>query len=270
MLPVHTNRIRKATRRACHSYDVGVHRTLWSTIVVVVALAVFGVAIYLIVQHTVVPHAGETLQQPGGPSAPVNTLKPSPPPLGTVAFLGDDYTAGVGASTPGNGFATQLGYRLDVNVRIFGVPGADYARPRGHPRRTYASEVPRVVASKLDVVVVSGGRNDLTDSLATFATSARQLFATLHAKLPHAVLAAVAPWWGDSPHPPELRVLDAPIRAAVLAAGGHYLNLPDPLTGHKDWMANLADPNDAGYRALAASLAPALRPLIAERTHPSR
>jgi lysophospholipase L1-like esterase len=202
------------------------------------------------------------------PTTPTSTPTPapSPPPRPTVAFLGDDYTTGVGASRAGNGFVPLLGQALDVPVRTFGAPGAGYARPRGHPRRTYASEVAAVVASKPDIVVVSGGRNDFTDLLATFRTAARQLFATLHAKLPHAELAAVAPWWGDSPHPPELRVLDAPVRTAVLAAGGHYLNVPDPLTGHRNWMADSADPNDAGYRAIATSLTPALHQLIADST----
>jgi acyl-CoA thioesterase-1 len=180
----------------------------------------------------------------------------------SVAFLGDDYTAGRGASAAGKGFVPRIGDRLHVTAHAFGTPGAGYAKRAGHPARNYLDLVPEVVAAHPDVVVVSGGRNDVADPPSTFRTATRDLFAILHTELPDAVLVAVAPWWGDSPHPRRLRVLDAPIRDAVQAAGGHYLDLPDPLVGHPNWMADDADPDDAGYAALARTLAPALRPLL--------
>src|SRR4051812_2431552 len=45
-------------REPATSYDEGVHRTLGSTLVVLSALAAFGVAIDVIAQHNPVPHAG--------------------------------------------------------------------------------------------------------------------------------------------------------------------------------------------------------------------
>jgi lysophospholipase L1-like esterase len=173
-----------------------------------------------------------------------------------VAFLGDDYTAGTRASTTSARFSTLVSTALDLTERNFGVAGSGYANPRGGG--DYQSRVGRVVAAKPDVVVVSGGRNDVIDDPDTVASNASDLFAELHARLPHAVLVAVAPFWGDSPPRPLLATIAASIKSAVLAVGGRYMNLPDPLRGHPKWMADQADPNDAGYAAIAKAIKPVL------------
>jgi lysophospholipase L1-like esterase len=56
--------------------------------------------------------------------------------------------------------------------------------------------------------------------------------------------------------------LGAAIEDGVTAAGGTYLDLEDPIHGHPGFMADLADPNDDGYAAIAAALAPELEPLL--------
>jgi acyl-CoA thioesterase I len=239
--------------------------------VVLAALAVVEIsaAVY-VVRHN---HSSQSAVA-APPSTPAVTSTSPAPGLGVggtstsqapasvlVAFLGDDWTAGTGASGKANGFTALLARQLGVAEHSFGVPGAGYAKssPSGG---TYASRVAAVVAARPDVVVVSGGRNDASDSPATAADDARQLFASLHAKLPDAVLIAVAPFWGDSDLPPEMIQLGQAVKAAVTAAGGTYLDIPDPIHGHPAFMADAADPNDQGYAAIAAALAPELRPLL--------
>jgi lysophospholipase L1-like esterase len=56
--------------------------------------------------------------------------------------------------------------------------------------------------------------------------------------------------------------LGSAVRQGVTAAGGTYLDLPDPIHGHPSYMADLADPNNQGYAAIAAALAPDLQPLL--------
>ncbi|MBO0884076.1 MAG: hypothetical protein J2P17_27840, partial [Mycobacterium sp.] len=111
-------------------------------------------------------------------------------------------------------------------------------------------------------VVVSGGRNDNWDDPATDATAASALFQTLRDKLPHAVIVAVAPMWGDSPTTPAMIELGHSVERAVTAVHGTYLAISDPIQGHPSEMADVADPNDAGYAAIATALSRALRPLI--------
>ena len=241
------------------------HR-LAATLTVIAAVVVFAVAGYVIVHHDPVARAGQT---PGYTAPPSTTPAPpsgsaSPEGAGkttpTVAFLGDDYTTGTGASAKAERFTTLVCKRLGVTEQNFGADGAGYASPSA--AGAYLSRVAQVVAAKPDVVVVSGGRNDVLDNADTVAAHATALFTTLHAELPNAVLVAVAPFWGDSaPQAALARIADS-IRRAVEAAGGTYLDIADPLRGHPEWMADAADPNDAGYAAIATALESKLRPLM--------
>lgn len=227
---------------------------------VVAAVIVFAVAGYVIVRADPPPEHGGT---PGYSAGPVAATTPATIPVGTlIAFLGDDWTASTGAGSVRQGFVASVGASLHVPVRAFAVPGGGYAK-RSSDGKTYAALVAAVVAAHPTVVVVSGGRNDVGDYVPTMQQAARDLFTALHRALPRAALVGVAPWWGDSQHPQELTPVAAGVQAAVTAAGGDYVDGPDPLQGHPNWMADDADPNAAGYAAIAAALVPRLRPLLA-------
>jgi lysophospholipase L1-like esterase len=178
-----------------------------------------------------------------------------------IAFLGDDWTVGVGAGRRAERFSTLLCRQLPARERNFGVPGTGYAKT-SDAGGAYQARVEAVVAAHPQVVVVSGGRNDRSDYPATAADAARRLFATLHTRLPDAVLVAVAPFWGDSDLPPEMVALGRAVEQGVTAAGGTYLDVPDPIHGHPTLMADDADPNAKGYAAIAAALEPQLAPLL--------
>ena len=227
---------------------------------VVAAVIVFGVAGYVVTHGNPPAQSGTT---PGYTAEPDTGLPASDAAAsGTViAFVGDDWTASAGAGSAAQGFVAEVGAALDARTLAFAVPGGGYAKsaPDG---TTYADLVAAVAAAHPAVVVVSGGRNDVEDYVPTMQQAAMGLFAALHRALPQARLVGVAPWWGDSDQPAALAPVAAGVQAAVTAAGGTYLDLPDPLHGHPEWMADAADPNAAGYAAVAASLAPRLRPLL--------
>lgn len=234
--------------------------TRWLIALVVAAAAVFGVTGYVLASRGSVPNAGQIVgyTPPPSPSpssaAPTGTPRPALRPA--VAFLGDDYTSGAGASTPSRRFTSLVSTALGWDERNFGVPRTGYADSRGG--RDYRSRVNAVVAAHPKMVIVSGGRNDVIDNVDTIATDARELFADLHARLPKAKLIAIAPLWGDSPPPSILAQIATSVRAAVRAAGGTYLAIQDPVRGHRRWMHDLADPNDAGHAAIARVVQSAL------------
>lgn len=178
-----------------------------------------------------------------------------------VAFLGDEWTAGAGSSATASRFASLLSSRLHVTQRNFGARGGGY----GTSSDRYESSVAEVVAAHPDVVVVTGGRNDLTPAHDLIATTGEvdRLFADLRAGLPNARLIAVAPFWGDSDLPQALVTLGREVKDAVTAAHGTYLDIADPIHGHPDFMADDVDPNDKGHAAIAAALASELEPLVA-------
>jgi lysophospholipase L1-like esterase len=189
------------------------------------------------------------------PSAPPSTA----PAKRVVAYLGDDWTSGRGASRPAKRFTTLLARELDVRERNFGAPGTGYAKAAGHAG-PYRSRIDAVVAARPAAVVVSGGRNDVRGDPAAAVVQARTLFARLRAKLPDATLIAITPFWGDSDPPAALIAVAQAVKQGVTAAGGIYLDVPDPIHGHPRYMRNAADPNDRGYAAIAAALLAKLRP----------
>jgi acyl-CoA thioesterase I len=241
-------------------------RGIWTALVVLAAIAVFAVAGYVIVHQDPVPNAGEPLGVTSAVASPSTSAKstasPSTAPRvpAVVAFLGDDYTSGAGASSESARSTTIVCAALGVTEANFGVADSGYANLG--VAGNYASRVDKVVLAAPDVVVLSGGRNDVDSDLDSVATNARAVFNALHQRLPDAVIVAVAPWWGDSAPRRALATIAASIRQAVEAVGGTYLTLPDPLLGHPAWMADDADPNNAGYAAIAAALGPKLRPLL--------
>ncbi len=250
-------------------YDRRVQRLATVALALLAAL-VLAAAGYVIAHGDDVPSGARTAATTRAASAGAGptSARPSGAPASTnagpavVAFLGDDWTSGVAASSTSKRFTARLAEGLGVRERNFGADHSGYAAGSGG-NAEYAARVDDVVAAKPDVVVVSGGRNDvLQDEAARAADNARTLFATLHRRLPHASLVAVAPMWGDSEPPGELATLATAVRKAVTAAGGRYVDLPDPIRGRSEDMATDADPNDKGYAAVAAALEPKLRPLL--------
>lgn len=252
------------------TYDGGMHRRIEAVAAVVSAIVVFAIAAYVIAHRDPVAQAGQTPGYTSPTHNPGGSGSASAPSTGgsrpVVAFLGDDYTAGTAASSTAKRFTTLVSTALGLTEKNFGRDGTGYAKVSRSGGGDYTTRGSAIVAARPDVVVVSGGRNDVIDFPATMAAHAEQLFADLHAKLPNAVLVAVAPFWGDSAPAAALKPVTDAVKKAVRAAGGTYLDLGDPLRGHPQFMADAADPNDHGYAAIATALEPRLAPLIPNAT----
>ena len=239
---------------------------LSSWLIGVLALAVFAAAGYVITKKDPVPDAGTVLPVTAvsDPSSGGSSTASSSQPLAcrVIAFLGDDWTAGLGASAKAKRFTTLLAAQLGAEEKNFGGDGSGYATAGSSGDGAYDSRVDDVVAAKPAVVVVSGGRNDTNDYLPTLRKQIKALFAQLHSRLPKATLIAVAPMWGDSDAPGQLTPVASAVQQYVTAAGGRYVGLEDPIHGHPGYMSDAADPNDKGYAAIAKALAPRIRTLV--------
>ncbi len=258
-------------RHGSGAYDKRVNRVLGLLLVVATAL-VAAAAVYVIVRDDPVPQAGQTPGYSDSAVPPSSTATSSTPaasgstsvgaaPPVRVAFLGDDYALGKGASSSAKGFAALLSRELNLDETIVGSVGAGYAKatPGGS---NYSDLVGKVVAARPDVVVVSGGRNDLHDDVGTLQSATKSLFTKLRDRLPDAALLAIRPFYGDSPHPDGLRAVDSAIKDGVTAAGGKYLDIKDPLAGHQNWMRDDTDPNNKGHQGIADALVPKLKAVL--------
>ncbi|MGW9182271.1 SGNH/GDSL hydrolase family protein [Agromyces sp. NPDC055661] len=191
-------------------------------------------------------------------SAPGQAAAPSPGQV-VVAFYGDSYTRGTGASAPEHRWSTivalergwwefnpsadGLGY---VNNRDLVAAGAD------------GDLVDRIVDHDPapDVVIVTMGLND------NFSMPARadEIEAAIGAdlrrfrdELPDARLVVVEPFWYTDTRPDSVDEIIGWVESAAADVGAdHITGASRWLQGHPEWMA--ADglhPNDEGYAELA-------------------
>lgn len=182
-----------------------------------------------------------------------------------VAFLGDSYTAGAGAS-PGRAWphllATALGwdsyqsfahggtgYATAVTGNAVHACGLDFC-----PR--YDEVLPRVIDYAPTLVIVSGGRNDTGRTPEQVAAGARKLLGGLSTALPEATVVVTSPIWDARPRPATLDELAAAIRRAAAESNATYLDLGEPFAGKPQLItADQVHPNDAGYELLARAVA---------------
>lgn len=172
----------------------------------------------------------------------------------SVAFLGDSYTEGAGASTASKRWTSLVCVHFGWTELNFGVGGTGYLNPLA-PHVAYPYRVPAIAADHPAIVVVSGGYNDRGLALRSPAeelAAIRSTFAALHQALPKARLYAVRPFAPAGPEPPVLGAIGSAVQQAVQRVGGTYLDIGDPLRNlPQDMYTDAIHPNDAGHRALA-------------------
>ena len=140
----------------------------------VAATIVFVAAAYVVSHQDRVPSAGAT---PGYSGGPVSLLSSAPAvpsssagsdsggstrSLDTVVFIGDEYTAGTGASSPADGFVALTAKALGVTRHAVVLPGGGYAKASSGGR-VYVDRIGSVATLRPEVVVVTGGRPEHED-----------------------------------------------------------------------------------------------------------
>lgn len=201
---------------------------------------------------------------PRAASSPSTT--PSPGASATEAaerpiavFIGDSYTVGSGTRLSGRGFAGILGAFRGWEVVNLGIAGTGYATSRDESWcpaggcLDYAGVIPDAVAHDPDIVVVSGGRNDLARStVEQIEPVVAEFFTQLRAALPDARIIVTSPIWDDPPPPRPLLELGVVVEREALRVGADYLDLGDPLEGRPDLIASDGlHPDEGGLQIIA-------------------
>lgn len=187
----------------------------------------------------------------------------APPPAATgdqivegpvVAFLGDSYTVGARASSENTRWSSLVSKELGWSERNFGIADTGYlvegSMANGAP---YADRIPAVAEAKPEIVVVSGGLNDMFSSTADIVASINATYAELRAALPDARIIAVSPLWtAVEPVPEQMSALNDAVREAAASVNAEYVDLGQPLVGKPEWMhTDKVHPLDEGYAAIA-------------------
>ena len=181
-----------------------------------------------------------------------------------VAFYGDSYTLGVGASAAANRWSTivcaERGWR-EFNPSINGL---GFVRNR---RNFGDGDLPsQIIAYDPDIVFVTMGLND-NFGFATDADRIRVQVSTdleyLRLALPIARFIVVEPFWYTDERPDSLSVISGWVKAAAEFIDADYVpGASHWLEHHPEWMAEDGlHPSDAGYARMAEQMDVALAAL---------
>ncbi|NKG20308.1 GDSL-type esterase/lipase family protein [Paeniglutamicibacter terrestris] len=230
--------------------------------VIVLAVSVVLLGVFVIDSNSPGPtgmlHADGSSSPSSTDAQPPATKDSSNP---TVAFIGDSYTAGAGAS-PGHTWPEILALsRGWDSYRSFAHGGTGYATSvRENATRvcgldacpSYVEVLPAVIAYAPTLVIVSGGRNDTGKTLDQVALGASTLFDSLVLALPESSIVVTSPIWDARQPPATLDGISRVVRRAAENSNVYYLDLGQPFAGRPALITgDLVHPNDQGYELLS-------------------
>lgn len=179
-----------------------------------------------------------------------------------VAFYGDSYTLGTGASDASKRWSTvicaQRGWR-EFNPSVNGLGFVNNRTTFGE------GDLPGlVIADDPDIVFVTMGLNDNFSFVTRSDDIKAQIsddLGRLSAALPDARIIVVEPFWYTDERPASVEVIIGWVRDAAATIGADYLpGASHWIEGHPEWMASDGlHPNDEGYAELARQMDASLR-----------
>lgn len=174
------------------------------------------------------------------------------PDATVVAFYGDSYTLGTGASDPANRWSTVICAARGWTEVNPSVNGLGFVNNRGR-----GGDLPAIVVeADPDLVFVTMGLND-NFSYAVAGTRIRDQieadFEYLTQGLPDARFVVVEPFWYTDERPDSVEVIISWVRDAAARFGADWIpGASHWIEGHPEWMApDGLHPNDAGYAEMA-------------------
>ncbi|QII08110.1 SGNH/GDSL hydrolase family protein [Rhodococcoides fascians A25f] len=217
------------------------------------------VLVYLAVSVLFVAFSGIVGWQVGTRSQP-QQAEPAPPParfipdsVPVVAFLGDSYSKGIGASTNGKRWTTLVSAAMGWSELNLAEGGSGYTTTYLGQKTDYSIKLDVIAAAQPDIVVVSGGRNDYEAGTSSVTGAvALSLFEAIKVAAPYAELMVTSPIWDSTEPPAEFTTLIDGVETAAERADVRYLDIDEPLADHPNMIApDGLHPNNVGHREIA-------------------
>ena len=202
-------------------------------------------------------------------AGPVPDASPTPGDGPVVAFYGDSYTLGTGASDPALRWSTIISEQRGWQEFNPSVNGLGFVNHRSDFDGNDLPEL--VIAQDPDIVFVTMGLNDnfsYDRRAELIRTTITDDLSRLRDALPDARIIVVEPFWYTDERPASLDVIIGWVRDAADRVGADWI--PDAsrwLEGHDasssdSWMASDGlHPDDTGYRHMAERMDAALAAL---------
>ncbi|OZD63129.1 SGNH/GDSL hydrolase family protein [Rhodococcus sp. 06-1460-1B] len=223
------------------------------TVLISIAVSVLVVAFSGIVGW----HIGSRSEAPQTAAPPAWSI---PDSVQVVAFLGDSYRKGIGASSNGQRWTTLVSAAMGWSELNLAEDGSGYTTSYLGQKTDYGIKLDVIAAAQPDVVVVSGGRNDYEAGTASVTGAiASSLFDAIKSAAPNTEVIVTSPIWDSTEPPANFPTLIDGVKAATASAEGRYLDIGEPLADHPDMIdPDRLHPNNAGHRAIASAVVSAL------------
>jgi len=188
-------------------------------------------------------------------SSPTPDTQPDPAATGErVAFYGDSYTLGTGASSEDKRWSTIISKQRNWQEFNPSVNGLGFFNNR---MDFNDGDLPSlVIKDDPDIVFITMGLNDnFSYNLAADAIREQITvdFDRLAEALPSAHFIVVEPFWYTDERPESLGIISGWVEAAAKDIGADYISGASHwIEGHPEWMADDGlHPNDEGYAEMA-------------------
>jgi acyl-CoA thioesterase-1 len=200
----------------------------------------------------------------------VARVTPTPAPV-RLAFLGDSYSAGVGATGTNRASDATAGY-AGITARalgpgdtyaVFAQGGTGYLNPGQavQSETAYSGRVKSVIAWKPDVLVVQGGGNDVGSTEAAFRTAVRSTLQALRDGLPAAKVFCLGPVAGPSSDAKLIARINRDLAQETKAVGVTFID-PSGWLSTGDFISDGFHPNRGGHQKIADRLTGQLRTAV--------
>ncbi len=124
----------------------------------------------------------------------------------------------------------------------------------------YSGLISKAGALHPSLILISGSSNDLGEDNGQLLSETKAMLETLRKAVPAATIVGISTIWNDTKTPDQMDDINEQVRTAVKQVGGVYLDIGQPLAGHRNLLqADDVHPTAQGQRALAKAIAGAIR-----------
>lgn len=124
----------------------------------------------------------------------------------------------------------------------------------------FSGLVSEAVALHPALILISGSSNDLGTDNEQLNSETESVVSSLRAKLPATTIVGISTVWNDTVAPNQMDDINEQVRTAIPAVNGTYLDIGQPLAGHRSWLqSDDIHPTVRGQQQLAKVIAGAIR-----------
>ena len=133
-----------------------------------------------------------------------------------MAFLGNSYSKGIGASSTGSRWTTLVSAAMGWSELNLAEGGSGYTTTYLGQKTDYSIKLDVIAAAQPEIVVVLGGRNDYEGGAAAVVGAvAASLFESIKFIAPNSELIVTSPIWDSTEAPPEFATVGTGIKTAT-------------------------------------------------------